>query len=53
VGFSFSLLLLIVSVLSYTNGFFLEESHSEDNPAIIFETAKVLSEPNNLGVQSL
>ncbi|MFT4790515.1 MAG: tetratricopeptide (TPR) repeat protein [Arcticibacterium sp.] len=51
VGFSLSLLLLIISVLSYTNGFFLEASQSEDNPAIIFETAKVLSEPNNLGIQ--
>jgi len=52
VGFSLSLLLFTASVLSYTNGFFLEESLREDNPAIIFETAKVLSEPNNLGIQS-
>ena len=49
--FSCSLLMLLLGGASYLNAYLVGQEADRDQPAIVFETAKVLSEPNPSGVQ--
>lgn len=51
-AFSFAVIFLIASLFVFNSGVLLEKESLKNNPAIVFETAKVLSEPNPAGVQS-
>lgn len=46
------LIFMASSIFGYANGSLVLSLHEQDRPAIVFETAQVLSEPNNQGIQS-
>jgi len=50
--FTTSILMVLLSGLAYLNASLVEKASKKDNPAIVFETAKVLSEPNSNGIEA-
>ncbi len=48
--FSLALVALLASIFSYCNGLLIESIENKNRPAIVFETSKALSEPNQQGV---
>ena len=50
--FTTSILMVLLSGLAYLNASLVEKASKKDNPAIVFETAKVLSEPNSPGIEA-
>lgn len=50
--FTASILMVLLSGLSYLNASLVGKATKKDNPAIVFETAKVLSEPNSNGIEA-
>ncbi|CAI8232864.1 MAG: Uncharacterised protein [SAR116 cluster bacterium] len=49
-SFTIALVSLLVSFFSHANGLIIQDLESKNRPAIIFETSKALSEPNQQGV---
>jgi len=50
--FTAAILVFLLSGLSYLNASLVRKATQKDHPAIVFETAKVLSEPNSNGIEA-